>query len=33
MAHGDYEGMTPRAMDQIWVRLRGGSAAGIGDSG
>ena len=31
MAHGDYEKLTPEAIDELWVRLRSGKAAGSGD--
>ena len=27
MAHGDYEKLTPEAVDELWVRLRSGKAA------
>ena len=27
MAHGDYERLTPQAIDQVWLRLRAGRAA------
>lgn len=27
MAHGDYERLTPQAIDQVWLRLRAGEAA------
>jgi IS30 family transposase len=27
MAHGDYEKLTPEAIDELWVRLRSGKAA------
>jgi IS30 family transposase len=27
VAHGDYERLTPEAIDQVWVRLRAGQAA------
>ena len=27
MAHGDYERLTPEAVDQVWVRLKAGQAA------
>jgi IS30 family transposase len=27
MAHGDYERLTPQAIDQVWLRLRAGQAA------
>jgi IS30 family transposase len=27
VAHGDYERLTPQAIDQVWVRLRAGEAA------
>ena len=27
MAHGDFERLTPEAIDQVWVRLRAGQAA------
>ena len=27
MGHGDYERLTPEAIDQVWVRLRAGQAA------
>ena len=27
MAHGDYERLTPEAIDQVWLRLRAGQAA------
>jgi IS30 family transposase len=27
MAHGDYERLTPEAIDQVWLRLRAGHAA------
>ncbi len=27
MGHGDYERVTPEAIDQVWVRLRAGQAA------
>lgn len=27
MAHGDYERLTPQAIDQVWLRLRAGHAA------
>ena len=27
MAHGDYERLTPQAIDQVWVRLKAGEAA------
>jgi IS30 family transposase len=27
MGHGDYQRLTPEAIDQVWVRLRGGQAA------
>ena len=27
MAHGDYERLTPQAIDQVWLRLRTGQAA------
>ena len=27
MGHGDYERLTPEAIDRVWVRLRTGQAA------
>ncbi len=27
MGHGDYEGLTPEAIDQVWLRMRAGQAA------
>ena len=27
MAHGDFERLTPEAIDQVWVRLKAGQAA------
>jgi hypothetical protein len=27
VAHGDYEKLTPEAIDELWVRLRSGKAA------
>ena len=27
MGHGDYERLTPAAIDQLWLRLRAGHAA------
>ena len=27
MGHGDYGGLTPEAIDQVWERLRAGQAA------
>ena len=27
MGHGDYERLTPEAIDQVWLRLRAGQAA------
>ena len=27
MAHGDYQKLTPEAIDELWVRLRSGKAA------
>jgi DNA-binding NarL/FixJ family response regulator len=27
VGHGDYERLTPEAIDRVWVRLRAGQAA------
>jgi transposase, IS30 family len=27
MGHGDYEKLTPQAIDELWLRLRAGKAA------
>ena len=27
MGHGDYERLTPEAIDQVWLRMRAGQAA------